>query len=209
MTGNKTALVLGATGLVGRALVQQLLSDPRYSRIICLLRRPMPAAVFDDADRKLQPIVIDFAQLQDYQGYFNVNHVYCCLGTTLKQAGSKSAFRKVDFEYIHIAAQLTRAQRCASFVWVSSVGANANSKNFYLRVKGELENAIMRMPQLKHATAVRPSLLIGARSNPRKLEDFGQKFAPLLRKILVGKLRKYRPAYAKEVAAKMILQQRF
>ncbi len=209
MTGNKTALILGATGLVGQALVQQLLTDSRYSRVICLLRRPMPAAVFDDPDRKLQPMVIDFGQLQDYQGYFNVNHVYCCLGTTLKQAGSKAAFRKVDFEYIHIAAQLTRAQRCDSFVWISSVGANARSKNFYLRVKGELENAIMRMPQLRHATAIRPSLLLGARNSSRPLEELGQKLAPVLRKVLVGRLRKYRPAYASEVAAKMILQQRF
>ncbi|QPG06076.1 NAD-dependent epimerase/dehydratase family protein [Salinimonas marina] len=209
MTGNKTALILGATGLVGQALVRQLLTDARYSRVICLLRRPMPAAVFDDPDRKLQPMVIDFGQLQDYEGYFTVNHVYCCLGTTLKQAGTKAAFRKVDFEYIHIAAQLTRAQRCDSFVWISSVGANARSKNFYLRVKGELENAIMRMPLLHHATAVRPSLLLGARHATRPLEDLGQKLAPVLRKVLVGKLRKYRPAYASEVAAKMILQQRF
>ncbi|WP_018983779.1 NAD-dependent epimerase/dehydratase family protein [Salinimonas chungwhensis] len=209
MSGNKTALVLGATGLVGRALVQQLLKDSRYEQVICLVRRPLSDRFFDDPDKKLTPIVIDFAALQDYQGYFSVDHVYCCLGTTLKAAGSRAAFRKVDFEYVHIAAQLARAQRCQSFVWISSVGADAKSKHFYLRVKGELENAIMRMPQLNHAVAVRPSLLLGKREESRRLEDWGQRFAPVLRRLLVGRLKKYRPAYAPEVASKMIQLHRF
>lgn len=209
MTGNKTALVLGATGLVGQALVSQLLQDPRYTRVTCLVRRPLPANMFTDPYTKLNPIVIEFAQLQDYQGYFSVNHVYCCLGTTLKQAGSKQAFRRVDFEYVHVAAQLTRAQRCDSFVWISSVGADAKSKNFYLRVKGELENAIMRMPQLDHASAVRPSLLLGERNDQRRLEGLGQALAPALQKIMIGPLRKYRPVSASQVARKMITLQHF
>lgn len=209
MSGNKTALVLGATGLVGQALVKKLLADNRYESIVCLVRRPLPERYFDDPKRKLSPIVIDFSEFQDYQGYFTVDHVYCCLGTTIKAAGSRAAFRKVDFEYVHIAAQLARAQRVKSFVWISSVGANANSRQFYLRVKGELENAIMRMPQLQHAVAVRPSLLLGERNESRLLEDVGQKLAPLLRKLLVGRFKKYRPAYASEVATKMIQLQRF
>lgn len=209
MSGNKTALVLGATGLVGQALVKKLLTDRRYASIVCLVRRPLPERYFDDPEGKLSPIVIDFSHFQDYQGYFSVDHVYCCLGTTIKAAGSRAAFRKVDFEYVHIAAQLARAQRVKSFVWISSVGANANSRQFYLRVKGELENAIMRMPQLQHAVAVRPSLLLGERNESRWLEDIGQKLAPVLRKLLVGRFKKYRPAYAAEVASKMIQQQRF
>ncbi|WP_137168050.1 NAD(P)H-binding protein [Salinimonas lutimaris] len=209
MTGNKTALVLGATGLVGQALVNELLQDPRYTKVTCLVRRPLPASMFKDPYSKLNPIVIEFDNLQDYQGYFSVNHVYCCLGTTLKQAGSRQAFRRVDFEYVHVAAQLTRAQRSDSFVWISSVGADAKSKNFYLRVKGELENAIMRMPQLDHAAAVRPSLLLGERQDTRRLEGLGQTLAPALQKIMVGPLRKYRPVSAQEVARKMITLQHF
>lgn len=209
MSSNKTALVLGATGLVGQALVRQLLSDPRYSTVTCLVRRPLPAGFFTDPEGKLSPLVIDFDQLQEYQGYFSVDHVYCCLGTTLKKAGSRAAFRKVDFEYVHVAAQLARAQRCQSFVWISSVGADASSSQFYLRVKGELENAIMRMPQLAHAAAVRPSLLLGSRDESRRLEDWAKKLAPVLRKVLIGRFKKYRPAYANEVANKMILLQRF
>lgn len=209
MNSNKTALVLGATGLVGKALVRQLLLDPRYDSITILVRRPVPASLFSDPLGKLTPLVIDFEQLQDYQGYFSVNHVYCCLGTTLKQAGSKTAFRKVDFEYIHVAAQLTRAQRADSFVWISSVGADAKSSNFYLRVKGELEDALMRMPQLPNASAVRPSLLLGERNESRPLEAFGQMIAPALGVFMAGPLKKYRPVSATEVAHKMITLQEF
>ena len=209
MNSNKTALVLGATGLVGKALVRQLLLDPRYDSITILVRRPVPASLFSDPLGKLTPLVIDFEQLQDYQGYFSVNHVYCCLGTTLKQAGSKAAFRKVDFEYIHVSAQLTRAQRADSFVWISSVGADAKSSNFYLRVKGELEDALMRMPQLPNASAVRPSLLLGERNESRPLEAFGQMIAPALGVFMAGPLKKYRPVSATEVAHKMITLQEF
>jgi len=209
VNSNKTALVLGATGLVGKALVRQLLLDPRYDSITILVRRPVPASLFSDPLGKLTPLVIDFEQLQDYQGYFSVNHVYCCLGTTLKQAGSKAAFRKVDFEYIHVAAQLTRAQRADSFVWISSVGADAKSSNFYLRVKGELEDALMRMPQLPNASAVRPSLLLGERNESRPLEAFGQMIAPALGVFMAGPLKKYRPVSATEVAHKMITLQEF
>ena len=209
MNSNKTALVLGATGLVGKALVRQLLLDPRYDSITILVRRPVTASLFSDPLGKLTPLVIDFEQLQDYQGYFSVNHVYCCLGTTLKQAGSKAAFRKVDFEYIHVAAQLTRAQRADSFVWISSVGADAKSSNFYLRVKGELEDALMRMPQLPNASAVRPSLLLGERNESRPLEAFGQMIAPALGVFMAGPLKKYRPVSATEVAHKMITLQEF
>ncbi|MCU7553729.1 NAD(P)H-binding protein [Alteromonas sp. ASW11-19] len=209
MSDNNSAIVLGATGLVGREVVDRLLHDPRYTEVTCLVRRPLPASLFHDPQGKLNPVVIDFDQLQEYQGYFSVNHVYCCLGTTLKQAGSKAAFRRVDFEYVHVAAQLTRAQRCDSFVWISSVGADASSSNFYLRVKGELENAIMRMPQLPHASAVRPSLLLGKREESRGLESLGQSLAPLFGPLLQGRLKKYRPVSASEVADKMITLQRF
>ena len=153
--------------------------------------------------------MIDFEQLQDYQGYFSVDHVYCCLGTTLKKAGSKQAFRRVDFEYVHIAAQLSRAQRVASFVWISSVGADAKSNSFYLRVKGELENAIMRMPQLPHAAAVRPSLLLGDRGESRLLEDLAKKTAPVWQSLMKGPLKKYRPVHAIDVARNMMSLQKW
>ncbi|MFQ3235491.1 MAG: hypothetical protein ACI9C4_001049 [Paraglaciecola sp.] len=205
----KHALVLGATGLVGKALVTLLLKDPRYARVTCLLRRPLQQSDFIDPQGKLEPIVIDFENLEAYQGYFGDAHIYVCLGTTIKQAQSKAAFRKVDFEYVHIAAQLARAQNAHSFVWISSVGANAKSSNFYLRVKGELENAIFAMSALNHSSAVRPSLLLGERKDQRRLEKVGATFATLFAPLLRGRLAKYKPVYAVNVAARMIKLQVF
>jgi uncharacterized protein YbjT (DUF2867 family) len=200
----KSALILGSTGLVGSHLLNQLLLDPRYDSITCLVRKPLAKSAYSDPFNKIKPVVIDFDNFQDYQGYFSVDHVFCCLGTTIKTAGSKQAFRRVDFEYVHVAAQLARAQRAKGFVWISSVGADAKSSNFYLRVKGELENAIMRMPQLDHAAAVRPSLLLGERSEQRFLENLGQNLAPLLSPLMKGPLKKYKPVSAAQVARQMI-----
>ena len=205
----KTALVLGATGLVGKTLVEQLCQDHRYQTVTCLVRKPLSLDFFCASADKVQPIVVDFENLQDYQGYFGCQHIYVCLGTTLKKAGSKGAFRKVDFEYVHVAAQLARAQRAVSFVWISSVGANAKSHNFYLRVKGELENAIIGMSGLDNACAVRPSLLLGEREEMRPAEKLASVISPFLSPLLVGGLMKYKPVQAADVAAQMIRLQVF
>lgn len=203
------ALVLGATGLVGKALVSQLLVDERYETVTCLLRKPLSRQLFNNPGNKLQPIVIDFERLQEYQGYFGAHHIYVCLGTTLKQAGSRAAFRQVDFEYVHIAAQLARAQRALSFVWISSVGANAKSRYFYLRVKGELENAIMAMSGAMHVAAVRPSLLLGERKEKRWSEIISAQLLSILNPVFRGKLAKYKPVLARDVAMQMIRLQSF
>jgi uncharacterized protein YbjT (DUF2867 family) len=208
----KTALVLGASGLVGKALVEQLCRDRRYQTVTCLVRKPLVKDFFilNSTDAvKVQPIVVNFEDLEDYQGYFGAEHIYVCLGTTIKKAGNKSAFRKVDFEYVHIAAQLARAQRAISFVWISSVGANAKSSNFYLRVKGELENAIISMSGLDNACAVRPSLLLGERGEVRTAEKVASMLSPWLSPLLLGRLSKYKPVQAADVAAQMIRLQVF
>lgn len=206
---SKTALVLGATGLVGKTLVEQLCRDHRYRTVTCLLRKPLTNDFFQQSSAKVQPIVIDFEKLQDYQGYFGCDHIFVCLGTTIKKAGNKSAFRKVDFEYVHIAAQLARAQRALSFVWISSVGANAKSTNFYLRVKGELETAILGMSGLNNAAAVRPSLLLGEREEMRPAEKLAAILSPLVSPLLMGSLSKYKAVKAYDVAAQMIRLQEF
>jgi uncharacterized protein YbjT (DUF2867 family) len=208
----KKALVLGASGLVGKALVEQLCRDRRYQTVTCLVRKPLVKDFFilNSTDAvKVQPIVVNFEDLEDYQGYFGAEHIYVCLGTTIKKAGNKSAFRKVDFEYVHIAAQLARAQRAISFVWISSVGANAKSSNFYLRVKGELENAIISMSGLDNACAVRPSLLLGERGEVRTAEKVASMLSPWLSPLLLGRLSKYKPVQAADVAAQMIRLQVF
>lgn len=209
MPSESSALVLGASGLVGSALLGLLLADSRYQKVTCLLRKPLQNNRFDDVRGKLEPIVIDYQKLEEYQGYFAAEHIYVCLGSTIKKAASKTAFRKVDFEYVHIAAQLAKAQRAKSFVWISSVGANARSANFYLRVKGELENAIFAMSGLDNASAVRPSLLLGERQESRLAEHLGIQFAQLISPLMFGPLAKYKPICAQDVAAQMITLQQF
>ena len=209
MSKKYTATVLGATGLVGKALVNQLCQDERYEKITCLVRAPLAKSEYFDPMGKIQALVIDFDELQDYQGYFTVEHVYCCLGTTMKRAGSKKAFRRVDFEFVHVAAQLARAQRATSFVWISSINADAKSKNFYLKVKGELENAILTMPQLNNAAAVRPPLLDGKRKQDRPGESFAIKLLNFLGPVMRGPLAKYRPVRPQQVANQMITLQVF
>lgn len=209
MTANYSALVLGASGLVGKALVTQLLNDNRYMQVRCLIRKPLATKSFNDPDGKLQPIVVDFQQMDEFQGYFVVDHVYVCLGTTIKKAKSRQEFRKVDFEYVHAAAQISANRNVKSFVWISSVGADAKSANFYLRVKGELENAIFAISNLPEATAVRPSLLLGSRQEERLAEKIGIWGASLISPILIGPLKKYRPIRDVDVARQMIKLQVF
>lgn len=204
----KTALILGASGLVGSELLQALLRDERYQQITCFLRRPLSAKVIDCYGDKIQPIVVDFDNLTDYQSYFNVDHVYVCLGTTIKDAGSQDAFRKVDYEYVLEAARCAKAEGAASFVWVSSVGADAKSKNFYLQTKGQLQQHIENLG-LAHAKPVEPSLLLGKRSQFRFGEWLGVTLAPIYSWLLVGPLAKYRPVHAQDVALHMILKQRW
>jgi uncharacterized protein YbjT (DUF2867 family) len=193
-----SALVLGATGLVGRALVRRLLDDARYGEVRALARRPLPLA-----HPKLQATLVDFDALSDHASLFRVDHVYCALGTTLRQAGTPQGFRRVDFDYIVEAARLAVAGGAGHFVWVSSIGADARSRAFYTRVKGEAEDAIAAL-SLARWTAVRPSLLLGDRDESRPAEHVAAHvlapFAPLMR----GPLRRYRPIPADAVAASMI-----
>lgn len=199
-----TALVLGATGLVGRALVAQLKNDQRYRQITCLVRH---CAGLEG--NSCQEVITDFSRMQDYASYFQASHIYVCLGTTIKQAGSKAAFRAVDFDLVYQAAQLAAMQQALSFVWISSVGADARSRSFYLRTKGELEEAIFAMQGLKRPAQVRPSLLLGERREFRFFERLGTMFAPLYSHLLHGRLAKYRPIAAEEVAEQMIGLQYF
>lgn len=203
MTNKFSALVLGATGLVGSHLLKQLLENNSYEKVTILVRKLM-----DVEHPKLQQVELDFQFLDDYLGYFGVDHVFCCLGTTQKIAGGKAGFRKVDFELVFAAAQIAREARAQKFIFISSLGANAKSRNFYLRTKGEAENAIFSLGIAK-AIAVRPSLLIGEREGDfRFAESLGiaasRVFNPIASLLLPSSAHKYLPIKAEEVANFMI-----
>ncbi|SDE65753.1 Uncharacterized conserved protein YbjT, contains NAD(P)-binding and DUF2867 domains [Fontibacillus panacisegetis] len=194
----RSALIVGATGLVGNELLHILLQSDTYEHIKVLVRKPL--SIKHD---KLTQVVVNFDELNKYEVEFNVHDVFCCLGTTIKKAGSQAAFKKVDFEYPIQAAKLAKNHGAQQFLIVSAIGANAQSNIFYSRVKGEVEEALKQI-QFASLHIFRPSLLLGSRKEFR----FGEKAAaiiiPIFSPLLAGKLNKYKPIQAKQVAQAMV-----
>jgi uncharacterized protein YbjT (DUF2867 family) len=154
----RSALIAGATGLVGRALLPLLLANERYGRVHVLLRRAAPDIV---AGPKLEVHPIDFAQLPT--AFPAVDDVFITLGTTIKVAGSQAAFRQVDFDYVVNIARAARAAGATRLGVVSAMGANAKSGVFYNRVKGEMEDAVAQLG-FESVVIAQPSLLVGDRA---------------------------------------------
>ncbi len=198
MDQGKTALVVGATGLVGSHLLSLLVEDEFYSKVKVLARRK---PTIDHP--KIEVIINDFQDLQSAAQNLKSDDVYCCLGTTRKKAGSKEAFYKVDFHYPLEIAKIAHQQGALHFFLVSSLGADVNSKMFYSRVKGEIEVAVSSIP-FQSINVFRPSLLVGDRKERRFGESMAKWISYLLIFIFVGPLNKYRPIHAKTVAQGML-----
>jgi uncharacterized protein YbjT (DUF2867 family) len=164
------ALVAGATGLVGQALVRQLAGDPAWSEVRALVRRALPA---DLSGPTVVPITVDYARLDSPPAWAAADHVFCALGTTIRQAGSQEAFRRVDLEFPVALARAALARGARHFLLVSAVGAAAESRVFYNRVKGEVEDAILGLG-FRSVTIARPSLLLGPREVPRLGEQIAK-----------------------------------
>jgi uncharacterized protein YbjT (DUF2867 family) len=166
---SRVALVAGSTGLIGNQLLELLLNDSYYSKIIALSRKTLPIT-----NPKLENIVLEVDQLGSYP-QLKADDVFCCLGTTMKQAGSKAAFRKVDFDYPLKVAKTLKDNGAQQFLLVSALGANKNSSIFYNQVKGEVEEAIASV-DFKALHIFRPSLLLGSRKEQRSGEDAAKAF---------------------------------
>jgi uncharacterized protein YbjT (DUF2867 family) len=192
-----TALIAGATGLIGGHCLGLLLDGGRYERVVALTRRPIGRA-----HPRLVELVVDFEKL-DKVDPFPAGDVFCALGTTIGRAGSQAAFRRVDFDYPRIIAERSAAAGAKQFLLVSSVGADSKSRNFYLRVKGELENAVSALP-FEAVHIFRPSFLMGERAERRWAERLGIGIARVAQYALAGGLRKYRPIAAARVAQAMV-----
>lgn len=189
----KTALIIGASGLIGSALLQELLADERYSKVIALVRKPLGVQ-----HEKLVQTRYDFDWTDPslVQG----DELFCCLGTTISAAGSQAAFRKVDYDYVLETAKMALANGAKKIVLVSSIGANKDSKVFYSRVKGEIEAAVSALGY-EACFILRPSLLLGAREDLRMGELVG-KFAMTLFSFAIPP--KYQAIESTQVAKTMI-----
>lgn len=194
----KVALIAGASGLVGSQLLPLLLNCGRYAKVISVGRRPLPL---------LHPLLVqrtlDFDQLEEHRLSLIADDVFCCLGTTMRQAGSKEAFYQVDFLYVVKLAALTAANFAVQFLVVSSMGADAHSRFYYSRVKGEMEAAVREAP-FRAVHIFRPSLLLGTRAATRRGEQVGAVVLRLARPLLLGPLRRYRAIEAQTVAQAML-----
>ncbi len=194
----KTALLAGATGLVGSALLPLLLASERYAKVIVVGRRPVATQ-----HPKLTQVVTELSKLEGERLRLIADDVYCCLGTTRQQAGSKEAFFEVDYLYVIKLAAVTAANFAAEFLVVSALGADAESRFYYSRVKGEMEAAVQQTP-FRAIHIFRPSLLLGERATPRLGERVGGWLLALARPLLRGRWHKYRPIAAATVARAML-----
>jgi uncharacterized protein YbjT (DUF2867 family) len=195
---SRTALLLGASGLVGGHCLKLLLDDPFYDRVVTPVRRPLP--VENDS---LTQIEVDFDRIGDHSPELQGDDVFCCLGTTIKKAGSQEEFSKVDLIYPSRLAEIALANGASQFLLVSSVGADPNSSIFYSRVKGEVEEVVGHF-DYKTFHVFRPSLLLGGRGESRPGEWLAQQISRLMAFAFVGPLKIYRPVEAEAVAVAMI-----
>ncbi|MDX2002386.1 MAG: oxidoreductase [Chitinophagales bacterium] len=194
----RTALLLGASGLIGSHLLDYLMREPRYAKVVVAVRKKLPII-----NEKLVQVVVDFEQIEQHASELRADDIFCCLGTTMKQAGSKEQFRKVDYEYPLRVAKMGLLQGANQYLLVSSLGADKNSLIFYSRTKGLIEEALkgLGFPSLH---IFRPSLLLGERKEKRFGEQIGEKLLDSFGFLLQGALKRYRGIEASTVAHAMM-----
>jgi uncharacterized protein YbjT (DUF2867 family) len=193
----RVALVAGANGMVGRELLRTLTAGDAYQRVVALSRRPLPFEAprlanriirFENIDSDLRGLVCDDA--------------YCCLGTTLSEAGSPQAFRAVDYDLVLHYARFAQSAGAKTLIAVSSAGATPDARNFYLRVKGEAELGLMAL-RFRALHLMQPSLLLGSRPQWRPTEALARVLMPVFNPLLLGRYERWRAIPARTLAAAM------
>lgn len=193
----KTAIIAGASGLIGKQLLYNLIEAGEYNTVIALVRKELPIA-----SPKLKQVVVNFDDLAAVQHLLKADDVFCCLGTTIKKAGNQAEFKKVDYTYCCELAKETSRQGSQNFYLVSALGANAQSGIFYNKVKGETEEAIKQI-SFNSFYIFRPSLLLGDRKEFRLGERMAQLIMKPVSLLMLGGLKKYKPIEASVVAKAM------
>ena len=196
----QTAVVIGATGLIGNMVVEELLNDDAFSIVRTLTRKPLTII-----HPKLQQKIVDFNDINDYKEKFGEGDIiFCCIGTTQKKVqGDKEAYKKVDYDIPVNAARIGISRGYKKYVLVSAIGANESSSNFYLQLKGKTENAIKEF-SFRSISIFRPAQLLGKRKEYRPEEKILQPITKFISLFLFGSLKKYRSIHAKDVAKAMV-----
>ena len=190
------SIIAGSTGLIGGKVIE-VLSKQKQSAI-ALTRRSIP-----NLPPEITEMIIDFDAFEKNGSLPSCNNIFICLGTTIKTAGSKENFKKVDINYCLSIAKKAKEAGAETLSLVSSIGANSSSKNFYLKTKGELEEAVQELGFLT-VNIFRPSFLVGERSEKRLAEKIAIKLAKILDLFLIGSASKYRSVKAESLAKTMV-----
>lgn len=193
-----TAIVLGGTGMTGSLLLQQLLNDNDCTNVRALTRKPLALE-----HPKLESIVIDFNNENAFREAIRGDVLFCCIGTTIGKAGSKDAFRKVDYDIPVKAATFARANGVKQYLLISAVGAGISSASFYSRTKGEVERSVQQAG-LFGVHIFRPSFLIGNREENRPTEKIAGVVWPVVSLFFWGRMKKWRGIKAATVASAMV-----
>jgi len=194
----KTALIIGSTGLIGSQLLNLLLDSNDYIKVISFVKRDTGIK-----HKKLTQHIIDFDKPEMYKEVVVGDDFFCTIGTTIKSAGSKNAFRKVDFEYPKQFAAFALQHKVNQFLLISSLGADENSSNFYLKTKGEIEN-FLKNCDFESVSILQPSLLLGNRTEFRLGEKLGAFFMKTFSFLFLGNIKKYKPIESKTVAKALL-----
>lgn len=204
----KKAIVFGATGLIGEELIQ-LLKNSMYDEVFIVVRKASPVLLKFQQDNpqlfKLRELadLFSFAFNSETDGDFQGSDIFCTLGTTIKTAKTKENFKRIDYDLVLSLLKKAKEMKASHLVLVSSVGANPKSKIFYSQIKGEVEEAVREM-NFAHYYFLRPSLLLGERSEFRLGEKVMRELAFLYSPLMIGGLSQFRPIKARDVAKCMI-----
>ncbi|WP_417362252.1 NAD(P)H-binding protein [Galbibacter sp.] len=195
---NKTAIILGATGLTGNSLLLQLLEDDRYSRIVLFSRKSTGIQ-----HPKIHEYFIDLFQLSNYKSVFKADDVFCCIGTTKAKTPNKDTYKAIDYGIPVSAAELCKKNNIPTFIVISSMGSNEKSKLFYNRTKGLMEQKVLKF-DIKKTHILQPSLIEGNRKEKRFGEWIFKQLSKAMPLLKVGPLKKYQPVSENKIAKAMV-----
>jgi len=194
----KTAIILGASGLTGGLLLDQLIDDERYKSIKLFSRSKI-----EDLPNKVTQYIGDLLEIEQFKNDFTGDHVFCCIGTTKAKTPDKDLYKKIDYGIPVSAAKLAKANGIETFLVISALGADANSSVFYNKTKGEMERDVLKQ-NIKKTFIFQPSLIGGDREESRTLEAIGKAVFKIIQPLFFGKLKKYKITDPEKMAQAMI-----